>query len=102
MHAYVQLVRKWLVVCTALGALGFVSPSAAAPRTVDRGLVIRVRPPVLVIRELDGTRMRFRINPATIVRLDGRRVRLRRLERGDVAVVAHDGPYVSVVRAFTP
>ena len=57
-------------------------------------------PRVLVLRELDGTRMRYRINPGTIVKLDGRRVRLRRLLPGDVAVVVHDGDFVTAVRAF--
>jgi hypothetical protein len=57
---------------------------------------------VLVMRELDGTRMRYRITAATIVKLDGRRVRLRRLQRGDVAVVVHDGDIVTAVRAFRP
>jgi hypothetical protein len=54
------------------------------------------------LRELDGSRMRFTINPSTIVKLDGRRVRLRRLQRGDVAVVVHDGDFVLRVRAFRP
>ena len=98
-HAYVRGPRIWLIGCAALIV---VSPGAAATRTVDRGLILGVRPPSFGLRELDGTRMRFQINPDTIVKLDGRRVRLRRLHRGDVAVVVHDGPYVSVVRAFTP
>ena len=84
-------------------ALVVAAPAAAASRSVDRGIVLRVRAPrVLVIRELDGTRMRYQITPATIVKLDGRRVRLRRLHRGDVAVVVHDGDYVTAVRAFRP
>jgi hypothetical protein len=87
------------VTCAALLA---ASPVAAA--SVDRGIVIRVRAPrVLVVRELDGTRMRYRIDPTTtIVRLDGHRVRLRRLQPGDVAVVVHDGDDVTAVRAFRP
>ena len=88
------------MVCAALIA---AAPGAAASRSVDRGIVLRVRPPrVLVVRELDGTRMRYRITPATTVKLDGRRVRLRRLQRGDIAVVVHDGDYVTAVRAFRP
>ena len=87
----------WLVLAAALIA---AAPGAAALRTVDRGLILRVRPPGLVLREVDGSRMRFRINPTTIVKLDGRRVRLRRLQRGDVAVVVHDADFVYAVRAF--
>jgi hypothetical protein len=94
----VRFLRLLAVACAALVA---AAPSAAAPRSVDRGIVLRVRAPrVLVVRELDGTRMRYRINPATIVRLDGRLVRLRRLQPGDVAVVVHDGDFVTAVRAF--
>jgi hypothetical protein len=89
----------WLGLCAALIV---AAPGAAAPGTVDRGLIIRVRPPAFALRELDGSRMRFRINPSTIVKLDGRRVRLRRLQRGDVAVVVHDGDFVAAVRAFRP
>jgi hypothetical protein len=89
-----------VVVCAALVA---AAPGAAAAREIDRGIVLRVRAPrVLVMRELDGTRMRYRITPATIVKLDGRRVRLRLLQRGDVAVVVHDGDNVTAVRAFRP
>lgn len=88
------------MVCAALIA---AAPGAAASRSVDRGIVLRVPAPrVLVMRELDGTRMRYRINAATIVRLDGRRVRLRRLQPGDVAVVVHDADFVTAVRAFRP
>jgi hypothetical protein len=93
--------RLWLgfALCAALVV---AAPGAATPHSVDRGIIVRVRPPVLVLRELDGSRMRFRINPTTIVKLDGRRVRLRRLQRGDVAVVVHDGDFVLRVRAFRP
>jgi hypothetical protein len=97
MHAYVRAFWLWVVVC---GALIVVSPGAAAARQVDRGLILGVRPPWFGLRELDGSRMRFRINPSTIVKLDGRRVRLRRLQRGDVAVVVHDGDFVYAIRAF--
>jgi hypothetical protein len=89
----------WLAL---FAALIVASPGSAASRTVDRGLIIGVRPPRFGLRELDGSRMRFAINPSTIVKLDGRRVRLRRLHRGDVAVVVHDGDFVYAVRAFRP
>ncbi len=91
--------RLWLVLCAALV---FAPSSAAAQRAVDRGIVLRVRPPLVAIRELDGSRMRFTINPATVVTLDGRRVRLRRLQRGDVATVEHAGAFVMAIRAFRP
>ena len=89
----------WLALSAALIA---AAPGAAAPQTIDRGLILRVRPPWLGLRELDGTKMRFQVNPTTIIRLNGRRVRLRRLQRGDVAVVVHDGDFVTRVRAFRP
>jgi hypothetical protein len=100
LHAKVRFLCLAVVTCAALVA---ASPLAAASRSVDRGIVIRIRAPrVLVMRELDGTRMRYRITPTTIIRLDGRRVRLRRLQPGDVAVVVHDGDDVTAVRAFRP
>lgn len=91
--------RLWLLL---LCALVFAAPSAAAVKTVDRGIVMRVQPPRLVIRELDGSRVRFAINRATIVTLDGRRVPLRRLRRGDVATIDHAGRFVVAVRAVRP
>jgi hypothetical protein len=99
-HANVRFLRLLAVACAALAV---AAPAAAGSRTVDRGIVLRVRAPrVLVMRELDGTRMRYRIMATTIVKLDGRRVRLRRLQRGDVAVVVHNGGVVTAVRAFRP
>jgi hypothetical protein len=82
-------------------ALVFAAPGAAARHEVDRGLILRVRPPDFALRELDGSRMQFTVNPATRITLDGRRVRLRRLVRGDVAIVQHDGDFVIAVRAFS-
>ncbi len=99
LHVSVRAARLFIVLAIALAA---AAPSAAAPRTIDRGIILKVRPPRLVLRELDGTRMRFRITPLTVVKLDGRRVRLRRLLPGDVAVVVHDGQFVTAVRAFSP
>jgi hypothetical protein len=81
-------------------ALVFAAPGAAARHDVDRGLIIRVRPPEFALRELDGSRMRFAVNPATQITLNGRRVRLRRLAPGDVAIVRHDADFVVAVRAF--
>jgi hypothetical protein len=99
-YASVRALCLCLILCASLIA---ASPGAAGPRSVDRGIILRVKPPRLfAMRELDGSRMRYRITPATIVRLDGRRVKLRRLQRGDVAVVVHEGDFVTAVRAFRP
>jgi hypothetical protein len=92
--------RLWLVLFCA--ALVFTSSSAAAGKTIDRGIVVRVVPPRFVIRELDGTRKRFRVNRTTVLTLDGRRVRLIRLRRGDVAEVDHMGRFVIAVRVLRP
>jgi hypothetical protein len=90
---------RLVLVCAAL----VLAPSAAAAaKSVDSGIVVRVRPPGLAIRELDGSRLRFAINRATVVTLNGRRVRLLRLRRGDVATVEHTGRYVIAVRASRP
>jgi hypothetical protein len=91
--------RLLLALCVALVV---ASSAAAATETVDRGIVIKLRPPRFVLRELDGSRARFAINGSTTVTLDGRRVRLGRLRRGDVAVVLHNGPTVISVKAFRP
>jgi hypothetical protein len=86
---------------TSCVALLFAAPGAAARDEVDRGLILRVRPPELALRELDGSRTLFLVNPTTRITLDGRRVKLRRLTRGDVAIVQHDGDFVVAVRAFS-
>jgi len=44
----------------------------------------------------------FRINQTTVVTLNGRRVRLRRLRLGDVVVVDHAGRLVTAIRAIRP
>jgi hypothetical protein len=92
--------RLWLVLVCA--ALVFAPAGAAASQAVDQGIVVRVAPPRLAIRELDGTRKRFAVNRATIVTLNGRRVGLARLRRGDVVTVQHRGPLVVAVRAVRP
>jgi hypothetical protein len=92
--------RLWLVLLCA--ALLLAPSSAAAEKAVDRGIIMRVRPPRLAIRELDGSRMRFVINRATVITINGRRVRLMRLRRGDVAAIDHAGTFVVAVRAFRP
>jgi hypothetical protein len=92
--------RLWLVLlCTALV---FAPASVAAEKALDRGIVIRVLPPRLAIRELDGSRKKFALNRATVITLDGRPVRLARLRRGDVAAIDHAGSVVIAVRAFRP
>ena len=70
-------------------ALAAAGPAAAARRATDRGLVLRVRVSAIVLRELDGTRQRFRVGPATIGTLDGRPATILDLQRGDVAFVQH-------------
>jgi hypothetical protein len=92
--------RLWLVLLCAAGVV--VPTGAAAAKIVDRGIVVGVRPPRLAIRELDGSRLRFTINPATTITLNGRPVRLRRLRRGDVATVQHAGRFVIAVRVVRP
>jgi hypothetical protein len=92
--------RLWLVLLCA--ALVPARPGAAAATTEDRGIVVRVQAGAIAIRELDGTRARFEVNQATAVTLNGRRVRLRRLRRGDVAAVDHVGRIALAIRAFRP
>ncbi len=85
-----------------LAALVFAPSSAAAAKRVDRGIVVRVSPPRVAIRELDGSRLKFAVNRATVITLNGRRVRLVRLRRGDVATVEHMGRFVTAIRAVRP
>jgi hypothetical protein len=92
--------RLWLVLFCA--ALLPVRLAPAATASEDRGIVLRVEPPRIAIRELDGSRVGFRINRATVVTLNGRRVRLRRLRPGDVVAVGHVGRLATAIRAIRP
>jgi hypothetical protein len=92
--------RLWLVLLCA--ALLPVRLAPAATASVDRGIVVRLQPPRIAIRELDGSRVGFRANRATVVTLNGRRVRLRRLHLGDVVTVDHAGPLAIAIRAIRP
>ena len=91
--------RLVLLLCAALVPARL---SAAAAAAEDRGIVVRVQPPRLAIRELDGTRAVFRINQATVITLNGHRVRLRRLRSGDVATVDHLGRLALTIEAIRP
>jgi hypothetical protein len=93
---------RWLRLVPVCAALVLAPSGAAAASRVDSGIVLRVRPPAFAIRELDGTRLKFAVNRATVVTLNGRRVRLFRLRRGDVATVEHSGRFVIAVRATRP
>ena len=92
--------RLWPVLLCA--ALIPVRLGAAAAAAEDRGIVIRVQPPRIAIRELDGSRATFVVNRATIVTLNGHRVRLRRLRRGDVASVDHVRRLATTIQAVRP
>ena len=88
-----------VLLCAALVPVRF---SAAAAAAEDRGIIIRVQPPHVAIRELDGSRARFVVNRATVITLNGHRVRLRRLRRGDVATVDHIDTVATTIRAIRP
>ena len=88
-----------LLLCAALIA---VEPARAATRAEARGLVVLVQPPRLAIRALDGTRAVFRTNAATVITLNGHRVRLRKLHAGDVVSVQHRGKLATSIRAQRP
>jgi hypothetical protein len=92
--------RLWLVLfCAAFVPVRLATAAAAVE---DRGILVRVVPPRFAIRELDGSRMVFRVNRATVVTLNGRRVRLRRLRLGDVLAVDHAGRLATAIRAVRP
>ena len=76
--------------------------AVAALATEDRGILVRIQPPRIAIRELDGTRVGFRVNQATVVTLNGRRVRIRRLRLGDVVTIDHVGRLATAIRAIRP
>ena len=94
--------RRLRLVLLLCAALVVARASAAAAATEDRGIIVRVQAGAIAIRELDGTRARFAVNRDTAVTLNGRRVRLRRLRRGDVAAVDHVGRIALAIRAFRP
>jgi hypothetical protein len=92
--------RFWLVLlCAALVA---ARPGAAATAAEERGIILRVRASLITIRELDGARVRFVVTRATVITLDRRRVRIRRLRPGDVAAVDHVGRLATAIRATRP
>jgi hypothetical protein len=92
--------RVWLVLFCAALLPARLAPAATASE--DRGIVVRVQPPRIAVRELDGSRVAFRINRATVVTLNGRRVRLRRLHLGDVVAIDHVGRLATAIRAIRP
>jgi hypothetical protein len=92
--------RLWLVLFCAALLPTHLAPAAAANE--DRGILVRLQPPRIAIRELDGSRVGFRITRATVVTLNGRRVRLRRLHLGDVVAVDHVGRLATAIRAIRP
>jgi hypothetical protein len=92
--------RLWLVLLCA--AFVPARPALAAIATEDRGIVVRVQPPLIAIRELDGSRVGFRTNRATVVTLNGHRVRLRRLRPGDVVSIEHAGRRAIAILAIRP
>ena len=92
--------RVWLVLFCAALLPARLAPAATA--TEDRGIVVRLQPPRIAVRELDGSRVAFRINLATVVTLNGRRVRLRRLHLGDVVAIDHVGRLATAIRAIRP
>ena len=92
--------RLWLLLLCAAFVPARLAVAAAASE--DRGIVVSVQPPRIVIRELDGSRVRFTTSRATVVTLNGRRVRLRRLQLGDVVVIVHVGRLATAIRAIRP
>ena len=92
--------RLWLLLACA--ALACASSTSAAEKKIDRGIVVRVSPPRFVIRELDGSRRGLRVDRATEITLNSRRIRLIRLRRGDVATVDHMGRVAISVTVLRP
>lgn len=91
-----------LLLLSALVALLLAPPASAARRIVDRGIVVRVAPSVLVLRELDGSRVRIRLAARTAITLDGFPATVVDLRRGQIAFVVHFGRRPArAVRAFT-
>jgi hypothetical protein len=92
--------RLWLVLLSAAFLSAGVARATVARE--DRGLVVQVQPPRFAIRELDGTRATFRVGRATLITLNGRRVRLGRLRRGDVVTVDHVGRLATEIVGIRP
>jgi hypothetical protein len=75
---------------------------AGRAHTTDRGIVQAVRHSRLVLRELDGSTLTIRVDKSTRIFLDGVRVPLRAIKRGDVADVSMraGSSTADVIRAF--
>jgi hypothetical protein len=96
-------VRALVVLAAAGAALAVVSPSAAADRVVERGIVQSVGPSAVVLRALDGTEVAVPVDAGTRVRLNGRAATLAVITPGLVAEAVRVGPGTAVaVRAFGP
>jgi hypothetical protein len=78
------------------------APAQARVRTIDRGIVLGVRPGAIELRELDGSKVRIAVAPRAIVTIDGRVARLIDVRRGYIAWVEHFGARPAVrIRAFS-
>jgi hypothetical protein len=94
-------VKAALVLAAVCAALVAATPSPAAGRVVERGIVQSVGPATVVLRALDGTEVAVAVGPETRVRLNGRAATLAMVRRGFVAeaVTTGGGPAL-VIRAF--
>jgi hypothetical protein len=70
---------RWLSLVLLCAVLVCAPAGTAAAKRIDRGIVVRVLPPRFVIRELDGSKLRFAINKQTVITLDGRPVAMSQL-----------------------
>jgi hypothetical protein len=94
-------VRAGIVLGIVAAALVVAGPAAAADRTVERGIVQSVSPTAVVLRALDGTDVAVALGPDTRFRLNGRAVRLARIQPGLVAeAVSYGSGPAAVLRAF--
>src|SRR5262245_50890010 len=77
--------------CLALVLLapGRAPAAAAPPLVLDKGVIKRVTPRVLVLSALDGSRLSLRLNPRTRVVLNGRTARIADLVPGLAASARH-------------
>ncbi len=93
--------RARLLLGVAIAALVAAGPGAAANRVVERGVVQSVNSTALVLRALDGTELTVPVDPATKVRVNGRRGTLAAIGPGFVVEAVRSGEGSAIaVRAF--
>ena len=84
-------IRACVLMLAAVLSLAGAASAATRELETDRGVVQRVSPERLVLRELDGSLVTITIGPRTRVRVNGLPSTIAVIRPGFVATAVHDG-----------